>query len=722
MAPRTTPDPVLRATPVQDLNAAAARRELKALAAEILDHDRRYYRQDAPNISDADYDDLRRRNAEIEARFPDLVRKDSPSVRIGAPPLEAFATVRHAVPMLSLGNVFSDAEVVEFCARVRRFLGLGGDEDLKITAEPKIDGLSATLRYERGKFTLGATRGDGGQGENITENLKTIKSIPKHVEAKDFPPVFEVRGEVYMSHADFSALNEVQTAAGKPPFANPRNAAAGSLRQLDASITAQRHLGFFAYAWGEVSALPAPTQSKMMAAFARWGFPVNPLFRVCADIDDMLAAYADIEARRADLGYDIDGVVYKIDRLDWQNRLGFRSRQPRWAVAHKFPAQQATTVIEDIEIQVGRTGALTPVARLRPVTVGGVVVANATLHNEDYIKGIGGDGALIREGRDIRMGDTVIVQRAGDVIPQIVDVVIEKRPADAVPFVFPNTCPECGSHAVREHDEKTGKTDAVRRCTGGLVCPAQAVERLKHFVGRNAFDIEGLGARQIEAFFAEGIVRSPADIFTLEARNSTFAPPIGEREGWGPTSEANLFAAIKTRKRIGLDRFINALGIRHVGEGTARLLARTYGDVESFVRAGEALGAGDETARAQMEAIDGIGPAVVEALGDFFGEAHNAQVIAALLDEITVSPLEAIASSSPVAGKTVVFTGTLEKMTRAEAKARAQALGAKVSGSVSAKTDIVVAGPGAGSKRSKAEALGVRVLDEAEWLTLIGQN
>ena len=459
-----------------------------------------------------------------------------------------------------------------------------------------------------------------------------------------------------------------------------------------------------------------------MAAFARWGFPVNPLFRVCNSVADMLAAYAGIEARRAGLGYDIDGVVYKVDRLDWQDRLGFRSRQPRWAVAHKFPAEQAATVLEDIEIQVGRTGALTPVARLRPVTVGGVVVANASLHNEDYIKGVGGDGQALRGGRDIRIGDTVIVQRAGDVIPQIVDVVIEKRPADAVPYVFPKVCPECGAHAVREHDEKTGKTDAVRRCTGGLVCPAQAVERLKHFVGRNAFDIEGLGARQIEAFYAEGLIRSPADIFTLEPRNPTFTPPIGMREGWGATSEANLFAAIKTRRHIGLDRFINALGIRHVGEGTARLLARTYGDIVSFRKAGEALGRGDETARAEMEAIDGIGPAVVEAIGDFFGEAHNAQAVAALLDQIEVEPVEAVASSSPVAGKTLVFTGTLEKMTRAEAKARAEALGAKVSGSVSAKTDIVVAGPGAGSKRARAEALGVRVLDEAEWLALIGQN
>ncbi len=716
------PDPVLRETPVDELKPAAARSELKSLAAEILEHDRRYYSEDAPDVTDAQYDVLRRRNAQIEARFPQLKRKDSPSDRIGAPPLAAFATVRHAVPMLSLGNVFTDDDVEAFCDRIRRFLGLEADEELAIAVEPKIDGLSATLRYEDGIFTLGATRGDGAQGENITQNLKTIKTIPQHVEAEDFPPVFEVRGEVFMSHDDFKALNQAQATNGKPEFANPRNAAAGSLRQLDASITASRPLGFFAYAWGETASLPVGNQNEMIAAFKRWGFPVNPLFKVCTRVADMLAVYSEIEARRASLGYDIDGVVYKVDRLDWQNRLGFRSRQPRWAVAHKFPAEQATTVLEDIEIQVGRTGALTPVARLKPVTVGGVVVSNASLHNEDYIKGIGGDGLPLREGRDIRKGDWVIVQRAGDVIPQIVDVVIGKRPGHAKPFSFPTKCPECGSQAVRELDEKSGKTDAVRRCTGGLFCPAQAVERLKHFVGRNTFDIEGLGTKQVEAFFAEGLVRTPADIFTLEARNASFDPPIASHEGWGATSEAKLFAAIRTRRHIGLDRFINALGIRHVGEGTARLLARTYGDIDSFYQAGRALGVGDEAARAEMEAIDGIGPAVVEALGDFFGEAHNAQILAALLEQIEVAPVEAAATTTPVSGKTVVFTGTLEKMSRAEAKARAEALGAKVSGSVSVKTDIVIAGPGAGSKRAKAEELGVEVLNEDDWLALIGQN
>lgn len=716
------PDPILRGMPVEGLTEAAARRELKALAVEILDHDRAYYRKDEPSISDAGYDALRQRNSAVEARFTDLVRSDSPSTRVGAPPLEAFAAVTHAVPMLSLGNVFDDRGVADFCSSIRRFLGLGDDTALDITAEPKIDGLSATLRYENGVLTVGATRGDGATGENITENLKTIKSIPHIIEAEDFPEVFEVRGEVYMSHANFAALNKAQEAAGKPPFANPRNAAAGSLRQLDASITAQRPLGFFAYAWGEAAALPSDTQGGVVAAFARWGFPVNPLFSVCKTVADMLDVYRQIEVQRSGLGYDIDGVVYKVDRLDWQARLGFRSRQPRWAVAHKFPAKQATTVLEGIEIQVGRTGALTPVARLRPVTVGGVVVSNASLHNEDYIKGIGGDGLPLRQGRDIRVGDTLVVQRAGDVIPQIVDVVLEKRTDDAAPFDFPIVCPECGSHAVREHDEATGKTDAVMRCTGGLICPAQAVERLKHFVGRNAFDIEGLGARQVEAFFTDGTITTPADIFTLETRNDRLEPPIGAREGWGELSMRNLFAAINERRNIGLDRFINALGIRHVGEGTARLLARTFGDIGSFSEAGDALGRGNEYTAAEILSIDGIGQAVAEAMTGFFGEAHNRDAVAALLTELTVAPMAAADTSSPVAGKTVVFTGKLERLSRPEAKARAESLGAKVSGSVSAKTDIVVAGPGAGSKRKAAEALGVEILDEDEWLVLIAQE
>ena len=693
---------------VEDLTPEQAEEELAHLAQEIASHDERYYQDDAPTISDADYDALRLRNAAIETRFPDLVRPDSPSGRVGAAPAEKFDKVTHAVPMLSLGNAFDDDDVREFCERVRRFLGLDADEVVAMTSEPKIDGLSATLRYEKGKLTVGATRGDGQVGENVTANLRTVDDIPEALTGSGWPDVVEVRGEVYMSHADFAALNARQRADGKPEFANPRNSAAGSLRQLDPAVTAQRPLRFFAYAWGEMTHEPFETQTAAIACFKGWGFTVNPLFRRCESLDDMLSSYRAIEDERATLGYDIDGVVYKVDRLDWQKRLGFVSRAPRWATAHKFPAEKATTVLNDIEIQVGRTGQLTPVAKLEPVTVGGVVVSNATLHNEDEIA-----------RKDVRIGDTVIVQRAGDVIPQVLGAVPEKRPKSSKPYVFPEVCPACGSRAVRELNPKTGKHDAARRCTGGLICPAQAMERLKHFVSRNAYDIEGLGAKQVESFYEEGLIAQPGDIFTLKARDERSLKKLKDREGWGETSVANLFAAIDERRAIGLDRFIFGLGIRHVGETTARLLARTYGSIEAFSTAMEAAADTESEAYSDLIGIDGIGDVVAEAIAEFFAEDHNRDVLAALLEEVSPEPLEAADTSSAVAGKTVVFTGSLELMTRSEAKARAEGLGAKVSGSVSAKTDYVVAGPGAGSKLKKAQELGIAVLSEEDWLSLI---
>lgn len=693
--------------PVEKLSAAEAKAELARLADAIAHHDRLYYQNDAPEITDAEYDALRQRNLAIEARFPDLMRADSPSLRVGAAPADKFGKVVHTKPMLSLDNAFADEDVTDFVERVRRFLNLG-EGDVIVTAEPKIDGLSASLRYENGLFVLGATRGDGQEGENVTANLRTVKDVPLRFTGKDVPDVFEVRGEVYMSHAEFLALNKRQQAEGKQLYANPRNAAAGSLRQLDPAITASRNLRFFAWGWGEASALPADTQLGVMQAMARWGVRVNDRIVLCKTVEEILAYYRGIEAERANLGYDIDGVVYKVDRLDLQDRLGFVSRSPRWATAHKFPAEQAETVLEDIEIQVGRTGALTPVARLKPITVGGVVVQNATLHNEDEI-----------ERKDVRVGDTVIVQRAGDVIPQIVRVVIEKRPKDARPYHFPTKCPVCGSHAVRELNEKTGKADVARRCTGTLVCPAQAVERLKHFASRDAFDIEGLGDKNIEAFFNEGLIKEPADIFTLARRNGKDFPRLAEREGWGETSEAKLLAAIDARRKIALARFINALGIRHVGETTARLLARSYGTYEAFFSAMTAAGENSE-ALSELDNISGIGDVVAEAIVDFFAEPHNIAALKRLVHELDIQPAEQVASSSPVAGKTVVFTGTLETMTRNEAKVRAEQLGAKVAGSVSKKTDIVVAGPGAGSKLKDAQAFGVQVMSEADWLKLVG--
>ena len=689
------------------LSLAEARAELKRLAAEIAAHDERYYGHDAPSISDAEYDALRLRNAAIEERFPELVLAETPSKRVGAAPQEKFGKVQHRVPMLSLANAFADEDVVDFLARVRRFLNLPVDAEIEVTSEPKIDGLSISLRYEGGKLVQAATRGDGAEGENVTANALTIADVPARLTG-EAPAVLEVRGEIYMSHKDFAEMNEKQIQDGEKTFANPRNAAAGSLRQLDASITAARPLRFFAYAWGEAPELKGQTQWDAVMGFKRLGFPVNPLMKVCRSAEELLAHYRSIEAQRADLGYDIDGVVCKVNRLDWQERLGFISRSPRWAIAHKFAAEKATTIMEGIDIQVGRTGALTPVARLRPVTVGGVVVSSATLHNEDEIA-----------RKDIRIGDTVIVQRAGDVIPQIVAVVAEKRPPGSVPYDFPKVCPACGSHAEREERE-TGKTDAVRRCTGGLICPAQRVERLKHFASRNAFDIEGLGDKIIEEFYHDGLIQSPSEIFTLEQRDRLALKKLKDREGWGAASVRNLFEAIAQRRSIALDRFIFALGIRHVGETTARVLARAYGSAEHFRDQMIAAAQPGSDARTELDALDGIGEVVAEALIQFFAEHHNIDVVNELLKQVTPTALAAVAASSPVSGKTVVFTGALEKMTREEAKAMAERLGAKVAGSVSKKTDLLVAGPGAGSKRKDAEKHGVEVIDEAEWFRRVG--
>ena len=813
-APR--PAAPLRDMPVDQLDRVAAANEHAALADEIAGHDRRYYQDDAPQVSDADYDALRRRYEDIEARFPDLRTQESLSERVGAAPSGRFSKITHTVPMLSLANAFSDEEVEEFVARVRRFLDLAEGDEVAFTAEPKIDGLSCSLRYERGELKSAATRGDGAVGEDVTANVRTIAEIPHRLDAPDVPEIIDIRGEVYMDAADFQALNARQEEAGKPVFANPRNAAAGSLRQLDPAVTASRPLRFFAYAWGEASSLPADTQKGVVDAFARWGLPTNPLTILATDTKGLLDHYRSIGAQRAELGYDIDGVVYKVNRLDLQRRLGFISRSPRWALAHKFPAQQAVTELLDIEIQVGRTGALTPVARLKPITVGGVVVANATLHNEDYIHGIGNDGAPIREGRDIRVGDFVIIQRAGDVIPQVVDVVLDKRPADARPYSFPHTCPACGSHAVREED------GSVRRCTGGLICPAQAVERIRHFVSRNALDIEGLGDENVQLLYDAGLLRTPADIFRLHTHAEAVRRAFLEaREERAQKREAEtgrtrkkvlseedrqflgvdkLFAAIEDRRAVPLARFLYGLGIRHVGEVTAKALAKAFRSMDAFVsalekavpaRPGEAwqrllgvpsVGAKRAEALAlASEGMDSVGAdaeamvrelfnraginarqrvalrtaygedgallaAIIEArqalpgtdfldlasvpdvgtvaatsLCEFYAEAHNRTLLTALLAEVQVADAEVARppASSPVAGKTVVFTGSLERMTRDEAKDMAERLGAKVAGSVSAKTDLVVAGPGAGSKLEKARSLGVEVITEDEWFTRV---
>ena len=714
--------------PVEDLTRDEAAAELKRLAAEIALNDRRYHEEDAPKITDAAYDALRRRNDAIEARFPDLKRPDSPNKRVGSRPSSKFAEARHRLPMLSLENAFSDEDVRDFVEQMYRFLGRPKADPIALTAEPKIDGLSMSLRYEGGELVLGATRGDGVTGEDVTANVRTIKDIP-HTLPKGAPDLVEVRGEIYLGKKDFAELNRKQAEAGEELYVNPRNTAAGSVRQKNPAVTASRPLRFFAYAWGEITALPADTQMGMVAAFKSWGFPANPLMRVTSDIDEALAVYRDIERRRASLDYDIDGVVYKVNSLALQERLGFRTRSPRWAIAHKFPAEKATTELVAIGIQVGRTGALTPVARLKPVTVGGVVVENATLHNEDYIRGFGRDGKPLRvdakgEPVDFRIGDTVSIQRAGDVIPQVLDVDLTQRPRGAKPFQFPRICPCPLQTAIVREETAAGGEGIVRRCSGEFACPFQRKEHLRHFVSRAAFDIEGLGEKQIEYFYeSEDLpVKAPADIFTLRVRDAKNLKKLKDVEGFGEVSVRNLLDAVDARREVPLERFINALGMRHVGETTARQLARAYGSWKSLHDAALKVAEGDMIAREEMDAIDQIGETVVDAIGRYFGESHNRALVEALVKEVTIRDAEQTARESPVAGKTVVFTGTLEQMSRDEAKAMAERLGAKVSGSVSKKTDLVVAGPGAGSKLKEAEKHGVRVIDEAGWFELIGRK
>nr|WP_026261501.1 NAD-dependent DNA ligase LigA [Kiloniella laminariae] len=690
--------------PVEELSPVQAEKQLAALAQEIAKHDILYHQQDAPDISDGDYDRLRRHNEALEQAFPELIRSDSPSVTVGAAPSSGFGKIRHSIPMLSLGNAFADEDVEEFLNRIRRFLGLGKDERISVFAEPKIDGLSCSIRYEKGQLIQAATRGDGAEGENITANVKTIASIPHQLSGSDYPDVLEIRGEVYMRRDRFLELNSRQASTGGKTFANPRNAAAGSLRQLDPSITAARPLDFYAYAWGETSAPLGANLIEVRDRMQSWGLPVNP-GQLCDSSEGLLTYYRSIMVDRPDMDHEIDGIVYKVNRLDWQERLGFVSRAPRWAIAHKFPAERAVTRLNQITIQVGRTGALTPVANLEPISVGGVMVSRATLHNRDEI---------LR--KDVREGDAVVIQRAGDVIPQVVEVLLDKRPETSVAFAFPDHCPECGSQAIQEAGE------VVTRCTGGLICPAQAVERLKHFVSRNAFDIEGLGDKQVRFFFEQGQVKTPADIFTLSERDKKSLTPLRNQPGWGRQSADNLFAAIEARRTIGLDRFIYALGIPQVGQATAKLLAKTYGTLDRVEEVMRLAHDPDSDALPELLSIDGIGASMAGDLIAFFGEPHNREAVAALRARITIEEfvLE-ISSVSPVTGKTVVFTGKLLTMSRDEAKAKAESLGAKVAGSVSKKTDYVVAGADAGSKLKKAAELGVTVLSEEDWHTLVAK-
>jgi DNA ligase (NAD+) len=699
----------LRQIDVRELSPKRAKLEHARLSAELRRHSEAYHTNDAPVVSDAEYDALKARYAAIEEKFPDLEDLFSESYQVGGAPSRGFAKVRHALPMLSLDNAFSDEDVTRFVERVRRFLKLGEDESLVIAAEPKIDGLSMSLRYEDGKLVKGATRGDGTEGEDVTANIKTLKDVPPTLKGKDIPAVVEVRGEVYMTKADFLALNVKQKQAGEELYVNPRNTAAGSLRQKDASITASRPLRFFAYAWGELSEMPADTQSGMVKWLGKAGFHTNPIFKVCTSTEELIAFHSEIGLKRSSLDYDIDGVVYKVDRIDWQSRLGFIQRRPRWAIAHKFPAEQATTVLRDIEIQVGRTGALTPVAKLEPVTVGGVVVQNATLHNADEIARL-----------DVRIGDTVTIQRAGDVIPQVLGIVPEKRPKGAKEYAFPKSCPCPLKTPVVREINSAGEEGVRFRCSGEFACPFQKTEHLKLFVSRGAFDIDGLGAKQIDYFFEQGWVKEPGDIFTLEERNGKLK--LEEIEGYGETSVRNLFASIAARRDISLERFLFSLGIRHVGGTTARALARGYGTWDAFHDAALKVAKGDEEAIAEMDALDQIGDTVIEAIAAYFKEKHNLGIVERLTRQVRIQEAEKPASNTVVAGKTVVFTGSLEKMTRDEAKAMAERLGAKVSGSVSKKTDYVVAGPGAGSKLTEAQKHGVTVLTEDGWFELVGKK
>lgn len=704
---------------VKKLDRMMAEMELARLAAEIAEHDKLYHQDDAPRISDADYDALRRRNSEIEARFPDLAREDSPTKKVGAAPAGRFAKVRHAKPMLSLDNAFDPEDVDGFFQRVRRFLDLPANTPVEIVAEPKIDGLSISLRYEKGRFVQGATRGDGIEGEDVTPNLRTLKDIPERLKG-DAPDVIDIRGEIYMLREDFLALNEARVKADEPEFANPRNSAAGSLRQIDSAVTASRPLRFFAYTMGEASGPVGKTHWEFLQTLKAWGFHVNPKASRCASPQEALAFYQAIGAERASLPYDIDGVVYKVNRFDWQDQLGMVSRAPRWAIAHKFPAEQAQTLLNDITIQVGRTGVLTPVANLEPITVGGVVVSRATLHNEDEIA-----------RKDIRVGDTVVIQRAGDVIPQVVSVVLDKRPQGSKPYDFPSRCPACGSLAIREEGE------VAKRCTGGLICPAQRSERLHHFVSRLAFNIDGLGEERLQLFLDKGVIEGPADIFTLQKRDGKAADPLAEWEGWGPQSALKLFQAIDARRRVPFERFIYALGIHQVGEATAKLLARRYGTLDAWreamiAAANERKANPDESKKpdrigpefSALCDIAGIGLNMADDIVGFFAEKHNLDALKALEKAgVEVEPVEIVQvpADSPVAGKTVVFTGTLQTLTRQAAEAQAEKLGAKIAGSVSKKTGYVVVGADAGSKADKAKSLGITILTEDEWLKLIGE-
>ena len=685
------------------MNEAQAKKRLAELAMEIRIADAQYYQDDAPVLTDAQYDALRTELNALETAYPHLISANSPSQSVGAKPSGKFGKIAHKVPMLSLDNAFTDEDVEDFTARIKRFLNLPEETVLEFTAEPKIDGLSAALRYENGMLVSGATRGDGQVGEDVTANLRTLDTVPKKLSGSNWPEVLEVRGEVYIDHADFNAMNASQISAGKDAYKNPRNAAAGSLRQIDPQVTAGRPLKFYAYTWGDISAPLSQTQMGAVNAMADWGFSTNDLMRVHKTAADMIAHYKDIEAVRAGLGYDIDGVVYKVNDLALQDRLGFVSRAPRWAIAHKFPAEKAITTVKDIEIQVGRTGALTPVAKLDPVTVGGVVVSNATLHNEDEIKRLG-----------VKPGDRVEIQRAGDVIPQDLRVT---QDGGASAFVYPEQCPVCGADAKNDVDDKTGRVDVVRRCTNGMNCPAQAVESLIHFVSRRAFDIDGMGEKQIEVFYERGLVTEPAEIFTLEGRNGEIE--LQKWEGWGETSANNLFAAINARRSVDFDKFLYSLGIRHIGQGNANLLAKHYLVFDKFYEAVNSIESDESPAWADLMAIDGVGGGAAGAVRDFFQSPSNQSLVNNLLAQVTVADAEPPSADSAVSGKTVVFTGKLEKFSRDEAKAKAQSLGAKVSGSVSAKTDFLVAGPGAGSKLKKATDLGVTTLTEDEWLDLI---
>lgn len=685
------------------MSSEQSKKRIAWLSREIRAADALYYQDDNPAMSDADYDALRKELLTLEAEFPHLIRKDSPTQSVGAKPSGKFGKIRHSVPMLSLDNAFSDEDVVEFCERVKRFLSLPSESSLAFTAEPKIDGLSAALRYENGKFASGATRGDGQVGEDITANLATLDTVPKQLVGSEWPDILEIRGEVYIGHAEFDTMNAAQLAAGKAEYKNPRNAAAGSLRQIDPRVTAARPLKFFAYTWGEVSEPFAETQMQAVSKMADWGFEVNPQMRRHDTPAEMISHYIEILNARAGLGYDIDGVVYKVDDLSLQDRLGFVSRAPRWAIAHKFPAEKAVTIVEDIDIQVGRTGALTPVARLTPITVGGVVVSNATLHNADEIERLG-----------VKIADSVEIQRAGDVIPQVLRVV---EPSDHEPYIFPTHCPVCNAPVSSDVDEKTGRQDVVRRCTNGLSCPAQAVQALVHFVSRQVFDIDGLGERQIEAFYEKGLIKEPADIFTLRARNDVIK--LEAWEGFGATSAAKIFDAIDARRDIPFDRVLYSLGIRHVGRTNSRLIAQHFIEWDAFWTAVPYLRDGTSEPYLALLGIDGMGQAALGSLAGFFASDTNVQIVENLVQHLNIQAAEAPTSDSPVAGKIVVFTGKLERFSRDEAKARAQSLGAKVSGSVSSKTDYLVAGPGAGSKLKKAEDAGVTVLTEDEWLTLI---